>query len=155
AGFRRLGRDVPHPAARPLYTEAFAWIVGRIPVLGELLQLGIARRHVYFDADELVAALAVLRPEAAVLEAHDLARRRALGDCEHHGALGRRHLYLGAEHGLLEADGKSEADIVALAGEEAVRRDFDRHDCIAPTGRPFLALAGKTDLRPVFEARRQ
>src|SRR3954452_17486803 len=43
-----------------------ARVARRVPFFGELLQLRVVRRNVDFDADQLVAALAVLAGEPAI-----------------------------------------------------------------------------------------
>ena len=100
--------------------------------------------------DQLVAALAVLAGEAAALEAQHLARGRSLGDGQHHRAFDRRHLDLGAEHRLVERHRQVEADIVAVADEEGVRRDLDRDDRVAAArrARPGPGRRGGSWCRP-------
>src|SRR5439155_10682904 len=128
-GLRRLRGYVAHAAA--LDSEVRSRIAGRVPALGELLQLGVARRNIDLDAHQLVAALAVPAHEAPVLEPERLARGRTLGDGQHDCAFRRRYLHFGAEHCLLERDRKIEANIVALAREEAMRRNLNGDDRIA------------------------
>ena len=154
ASLRAIGGDVAHEQAG-LNPEIRARVARRVPFLGELLQLGVVRRNVDLDAHQLVAALAVLGGEAAALEAQHLARRRPLGNGQHHRPFGRRHLHLGAEHRFLQRDREIQANVVAFAREEAVRSDLDRDDRVAASGRPFLTLAGEPDLGPVLEPLRQ
>ena len=52
-------------------------------------------------------------------------------------------------------DRQVEPDIVAVAREEAVRRDLDRDDRVAIAGRPRLALAGEADPGAVLDPVRQ
>src|SRR6476469_6572075 len=145
---------VPHwPVA--LNPERRARVAAAVPLLGELLELGVLRRHVDLDRHELVAALAVLGRKAAALEPEHLARGRALRDREHDRPFGRRHLDLGAEHRLLERDRKLHANVRALALEEAVRSDLDRDDRVAAPAGSLLPLAGKPDPRSILETRRK
>src|SRR5688500_1372045 len=132
--------------------EARARVAAAVPALGELLQRGIVGGKIDCHSDQLVAALAVLAGEAAALEAQHLARGRALGDGYHDRPLGRGNLDLGAEHRLLEGDRKGQADMLAVAGEEGMRRDLDRDDRVAAPARPLLALAGEPDLGPAVDA---
>src|SRR5262249_48525147 len=134
-----------------LSSEPRTGVAAAIPAFGELLQCFVVRRHFDLDRDKLVASLAVFRGEAAALEAQHLARARALRDRQHDGSLGRRHLYLRSENGLLQGDRQVQADVRPFAPEEAMPRDLDRHDGIAAPGRSFLALAAKPDLGAVLE----
>src|SRR5262245_23893516 len=103
-----------------LDSEPRSRVAAAFPPFRELLKVGIVRRHLDLDGDQLVAALPVLGGEAAALEAQDLARARPLGNSEHDRAFCSWHLHLRAEHGLLEAHRKVEADVVPVAPEETV-----------------------------------
>ncbi len=71
------------------------------------------------------------------------------------GPSGRRHLHLRSEHRFLERYRQVEPDVVAVAPEEAVRRDLDRHDRVPASARTFLPFAGEADLGSVLEPLRK
>src|SRR6185295_1940410 len=115
------------------------------PAPGKLFQLGVAGGKVDLGGDQLIAALPVLAGETAALEAQNIARARPLGDSEHDGTLGRRDLHLRPKHRLLERNREGQPDVVALAGEEAMRLDLDRDEGVAASTRTVLTLARKPD----------
>src|SRR5690348_1522223 len=138
-----------------LYTKARARVAASAPAFRKLLKLRILRRNVDFDRHQLIAALSVLGGEPAALEAEHFSRAGALWDCEHHRSFWRWHLHLGAEHRLFESHRQFEPDVVAVAGEETVGRDFDGDDRVAAPRRTFLALPAEADLGPVLQTLRE
>src|SRR5512146_1018473 len=73
-----------------LNTKTCARVATAVPAFDEPLQLGIVGRDFDFDGHQLVPTLAILAHEATALEAQNLARRRPLGNRQHHRSFGRR-----------------------------------------------------------------
>src|SRR6478752_3321269 len=141
---------VPH-APETLDPEARTRVAGCVPALDEFLKRGIVAGNVDLDRDELVAALAVLRSEAAALQPQHLSGSGALRNGEHNWAVRRRNFHLGAENGFLQRHRQLETNVGPVARVEAVRCNLDGDDCVAATARPLLPLAGEAYPGPVLK----
>src|SRR3546814_476265 len=93
--------------------------------------------------------------EALALQTKGPARWRPGRNGQHHRAFDRRHLHLCAQHRLIKPHRQFETHIIALALEERVRANVDRHQRIAIAARPRLALPRQAHLPAAFDARRQ
>ena len=101
------------------------------------------------DLDQLVAAApAVDVGHPAALELEDVAALGPLGDVQPVGAVERRHLDLGAEGGLGEADRHLADQVVAVPLEERVLADLDLDPEVAPRGPGVARLPLVAELEP-------
>ena len=101
------------------------------------------------DLDQLVAAApAADVGHAAALEPEHVAALRPPGDVQPVGAVEGRHLDLGAEGGLREADRHLAEQVVAVALEERVLADQDLDAEVAPRGAGVARLALAAELEP-------
>src|SRR5690606_11250870 len=92
-----------------------------------LLLLGQPGRYMHLDRDQEIAGLARLRADALSLDPEGLARWGPGGDLQVDRAVQGRHLDLGAEGSLGEADRDGKGEVVALPTEPLTPSYPDSH----------------------------